>query len=208
MINQTLNQTSIEVLWTAVELTLRDLAEILPKVLLALLIIVVYIVLMMIINRLLRRTLTLLRIDELVKPVIAEAYISLTGLIILLVDIGIILLSAYSVILAFFPERIHVANIVLDYLARYASIVFIIIISFIVLSAIVRYIRVETKLRGFMFLLLLFVTLILTIDMASLSQEIKTALAWGISIGITGLIIVFATWYFYHDILEDKKRKP
>jgi len=179
----------------------------LPKVLLAFLIIVVYIVLMMIINRLLRRTLTLLRIDELVKPVIAEAYISLTGLIILLVDIGIILLSVYSVILAFFPEQIHIANIVLDYLARYASIVFIIIISFIVLSAIVRYIRVEAKLKGFMFLLLLFVTLILTIDIATLSPEIKTALAWGISIGITGLIIVFATWYFYHDILEDKRRK-
>ena len=207
MINQTLNQTSIEVLWTAIELTLRDLATMLPKVLLAFLIIVVYIVLMMIINRLLRRTLTLLRIDELVKPVIAEAYISLTGLIILLVDIGIILLSVYSVILAFFPEQIHIANIVLDYLARYASIVFIIIISFIVLSAIVRYIRVEAKLKGFMFLLLLFVTLILTIDIATLSPEIKTALAWGISIGITGLIIVFATWYFYHDILEDKRRK-
>ncbi len=206
MINQTLNQTDIEVLWKAIELTLRDLVALLPKALLALLVIVVYIVLMMIINRLLRRTLTILRIDELVKPVIAEAYISLTGLIILLVDIGIILLSAYSVILAFFPEQIRIANIVLDYLARYASIVFIIIISFIVLSAIVRYIRVETKLRGFMFLLLLFVTLILTIDITTLSPEIKTALTWGISIGIAGLIIVFATWYFYHDIIENKQK--
>ncbi len=201
-----INTTSqgVRTLFQAFELALRDLALLLPKLLIALVIITLYIVVIIFVNRMLRKILTLFRVDDLLKPILQEAYISLTGLIIVLTDIGMVLLAIYSVLLILFPQEISIANLLLGYLARYASIVFIIILSFIVLGSLVRFIRMEAKLRGFMFLLLLLMTMLVTIDITALSDTVKTALSWGISIGIASLIAVFAAWYFFHDLIEKK----
>ncbi len=217
---EAINTTSqgLKTLLQAFELALRDLALLLPKLLVALVIIALYIVVIIFINKMLRKILSIFKIDELLKPILQEAYISLTGLIIVLTDIGLVLLAVYSVLLIVFPQEIIMANILLGYLARYASIVFIIILSFIVLGSLVRFIRMEAKLRGFMFLLLLLVTMLVTIDITALSDTVKNALSWGISLGIASLITVFAAWYFFHDIIEkrlknnrrdsDKNSKP
>ncbi len=203
----TANYTSVEVLWEAFRLALRDLVYYLPSIFIAIIIIVLYIVLTMLINSILRKILKFLRIDELTKPLVKQLYVRLSTLIIILTDIGIAILAIYTIILIIAPQYIEYANFALYYAGRVASVVFIILISFIFLNLIVGYIRLEAKLRGFMFLVLLFITLTLIIDIAQLSEEIKTALAWGISIGISALITVFSIWFFFHELIEKKLEK-
>ncbi|OYT38003.1 MAG: hypothetical protein B6U89_06495 [Desulfurococcales archaeon ex4484_58] len=203
-INETGNETGLEIIWEAFKLALKDLVKYLPSIFLALAVIAVYILIIIVLNSLLRRILRLMKVDELAKPLIKQFYIRPSNLIILLADIGIVLLAIYSIILLVLPQYIVYANEALYYIGRVVSIIFIIITTFIFINVIVGYIRIEAKLRGFMFLLLLFITLTLIIDITTLSQEIKTALAWGISIGITLLIAVFSIWFFFHEIIERK----
>ncbi|MMZ67094.1 hypothetical protein D1872_296430 [compost metagenome] len=75
---------------------------------------------------------------------------------------------------------------------------------FLMLETIIERIRMEAKLRGFMFLLILFISLALVLDVTTLSNEVKNALAFGISLGIGLMIGVFAAWYFFHDVIEKK----
>ncbi len=203
----TANYTSVEVFWEAFRLAFRDLVYYLPSIFIAIIVIVLYIVLTMLINSILRKILKFLRIDELTKPLVKQLYVRISTLIIILTDIGIAILAIYTIILIIAPQYIEYANFALYYAGRVASVVFIILISFVFLNLIVGYIRLEAKLRGFMFLVLLFITLTLIIDIAQLSEEIKTALAWGISIGISALITVFSIWFFFHELMEKKLEK-
>lgn len=201
------NYTGIEILWESFRLAFRDLIYYLPHIFLAVIIIALYILLTILVNSILRKILVFLRIDELTRPLIKQLYIRMSTLIIFLTDIGIAVLAIYTIILIVAPQYIVYANYALYYAGRIASIIFIILLTFIFLNLIVGYIRLEAKLRGFMFLLLLFITLTLVIDIAQLSPEVRSALAWGISIGITALITIFTIWFFFHEIIEEKLGK-
>ena len=203
-VNETTGYYGLEIIWDALKLAIKELIEYLPSIFLALTLIAIYIAIALIINNILRKVFKLLRVDELIRPLTKQLYLSLTNLVILLVDLGLALLAIYSIILILLPSYIEYASLFLNYVGRIASIVFVIIIAFISLNVIVGYIRLETKLRGFMFLILLFVTLILIIDITTLSAEVRTALAWGIGIGISLMIAIFSIWYFFHDIIERK----
>jgi hypothetical protein len=198
------NTTGITILWDALRLALKDMIALLPSIFLSLVIVLLYILLIIAVNNILRKILTVLRVDELAKPLIRRFYVRLSTLIIFLTDLGIAILAGYTIILAIAPQYISGANYILYYTGRIVSIIFIILLTFLFVNAIVGYIRVEAKLRGFMFLLILFISITLVIDIAQLSEEVKTALAWGISIGIAALITVFSIWFFFHELIEAK----
>jgi len=197
------NYTGTEILWRALQYSLRDLVSILPLILIALLIIAVYTLVAIILTRLIRSILRLINIDELAKPLI-KYRISLTNIIIILLNLGIGLLAVYSIALIVYPAQVEIITSIVSYIARVASVVFLIIFVFIMLETIIERIRMEAKLRGFMFLIILFVTLALLLDITALSEEVKHALALGISIGIGLSIGVFSLWYFFHDLFEKK----
>ncbi|MCD6196659.1 MAG: hypothetical protein J7J82_07745 [Staphylothermus sp.] len=197
------NYTGTEILWKALQYSLRDLVSILPLILIALLVIAVYALVAIILTRLIRSILRLINIDELAKPLI-KYRISLTNIIIILLNLGIGLLAVYSIALIMYPTQVEVITSIVSYIARVASVVFLIIFVFIMLETIIEKIRMEAKLRGFMFLIILFVTLALLLDITALSEEVKHALALGISIGIGLSIGVFSLWYFFHDLFEKK----
>ena len=204
--NMTINETSIEVLWQAFRLAIRDLVNVAPSILLALVIIAIYIGLAILLNRIIRRVFKLFRVDELLKPLIRQAPFSLTSLVVVLIDVGLAILALYSIVLVLFPEQVHTTTLVVYYAARVASVVFLILFVFIALEAIAERIRMEAKMRGFILFLILFLSLVPILDITALSHEVKTALAWGISIGIGLAIGVFATWFFFHEILESMVR--
>ncbi len=197
------NYTGTEILWKALQYSLRDLVSILPLILIALLIIAVYTLIAIVLTRLVRSILRLINIDEMAKPLIRYR-ISLTNIIVILLNLGIGLLAVYSIALIMYPQRIDVITSIVSYIARVASVVFLIIFVFIALETIIERIRMEAKLRGFMFLIILFITLALLLDITALSEEVKHALAFGISIGIGLSIGVFSLWYFFHDLLEKR----
>lgn len=204
--NITVNETSIRVLWQAFRLAIRDLVNVVPSILLALVIIAIYIGLAILLNRIIRRVFKLFRVDELIKPLIRQTPFSLTNLVVVLIDVGLAILALYSIVLILFPEQVYTTTIIIYYAARVASVVFLILFVFIALEAVAERIRMEAKMRGFILFLLLFLSLVPILDITALSHEVKTALAWGVSIGIGLAIGVFATWFFFHEILESMVR--
>lgn len=204
--SNTTNETSIEVLWQAFRLALRDLVNLVPSILIALAIIAIYMGIAILLTRIIRRIFKLFRVDELLKPFIKRTPFSLTSLVVILVDVGLALLAAYSIVLTLFPEQVHAITLVLSYAARVASVIFLILFVFIALEAVTEHIRMEAKMRGFILLLILFISIVPILDITALSYEVKTALAWGISIGVGLAIGVFTAWFFFHEILESMIR--
>ncbi len=200
----TTNITGIKLVWEALRLALRDLVEVIPDVLIALAIISVYLAIAIILTRLVRKLFIVFKVDELLKPIMKHTYFSVTNLVLVLMNIGLALIALYSIVLTLFPEQVHTTTLVINYAARVASVVFLIFFIFIALNTVVERIRMEAKLKGFILLVTLFITIVPLLDVTALSQEVKTALAWGISIGIGLAIGVFAAWYFFHEILEEK----
>lgn len=207
--NTTVNETGVEVLWHAFKLALRDLVSIIPSILIALAIVAIYLGIAILLTRIIRRIFRLFRVDELLRPFIKRAPFSLTGLIVVLVNIGLALLAAYSITLTLFPGQAYTMTLILSYAARVASVIFLVLFVLIALEAVIEHIRIEAKMRGFILLLVLFISIVPVLDITALSYEVKTALAWGVSIGVGLAIGVFSAWFFFHEILESiiKSRK-
>ncbi len=201
-VSKAVNVTIIE---QAFRRAVADFVSMMPYIFTALAIIAIYVGIAVILTKLIRKLLTALKVDELLKPLFKEAYFSLTNLVIALMDVGIALLALYSIVLMLFPGQIHTLNTVLNYAARVVSVVFLIVFVFLAFNAIILRIRMEAKLRGFIFLLSFFITIVLILDITSISDQVKAALAWGVSIGIGLSIGVFAAWYFFHDYLQRKE---
>ncbi len=204
--NTTVNETGLGILGEAFKKALNDLVAFLPNILIALAIILIYVLIAIILTRITRILLSFFKIDELIKPFFKSSF-SITNIIIILIDIGIALLALYTTASLLFPTQLGLITSIIEYSLKVASIVFLIVFLFVTLEALIDRIRMEAKMRGFMFLLLFFISLVLIIDITALSPEVKHSLAIGISIGIGLTIGVFATWYFFREYIEKKTRE-
>ena len=185
----------------ALQLTLEELAFYLPKILFSIGILVVYVLIALVTTKIVRKTIRFLKIDEIFKPFLKET-ISISDLIVFFVNLGLALLAMYTLTSILLPEYLHALTSIIEYIGRIVSIVFIIFFTFILLNSIVERVRMETKMKGFMLLMTLFITLILVIDVTAVSEEVKASLTWGISLGLGLAIGVFAAWYFFHEYLR------
>ncbi len=188
----------------AFEMAVKDFLNSFPYILGGLAILLIYTAIALIVTFTLRKLLRIIHLDDVLRPLLGEAYFSLTNLIIALVDIGIALLAIYSIVVVFTPSQLGSVTLFVEYGARVASVVFLIVFLFIMFNAIIHRIRMEMKLRGFIFIISFFTATILLLDVTALSKDVKDALAWGFSIGIGLSIGVFAVWFFFHDIWEKK----
>jgi len=201
------NGTSAEILWQAFKEAIYDLVNAIPSILLALAIAIVYVGLAILLNRVIRGIFKVFHIDEFLKPFIRQAPFSFTSLVITLVDVGLAMLAIYSIVLIVFPGQLHLTSLVVQYATRVVSVVFLILFIFMALEAIVERIRVEAKMRGFILFLILLLSFVPILDITALSSEVKSALAWGVSIGVGLAIGVFAAWFFFHEILESMTKR-
>ncbi len=199
------NETGLEVIREAFTLAVRDLVNALPLVFSALAILAIYAVIAIVLSKLVKKLFDFFKIDEIVKPLLKETYFSLTNLIIAIMDIGIALLAVYTVTLLLFPGEVEKVTLIITYGARLASVVFLLIAFFIIFNAIIYRIQMEAKMKGFIFLLSFFIAVVLMLDITAISPEVKTALAWGISIGISIAIGVFAAWFFFGETMKRKE---
>lgn len=185
----------------ALQLTLEELAFYLPKILFSIGILVVYVLIALVTTKIVRKTIRFLKIDEIFKPFLKET-ISISDLMVFFVNLGLALLAIYTLTSILLPEYLHALTSIIEYIGRIVSIVFIIFFTFILLNSIVERVRMETKMKGFMLLMTLFITLILIIDVTAISEEVKASLTWGISLGLGLAIGVFTAWYFFHEYLR------
>jgi len=185
----------------ALQLTLEELAFYLPKILFSIGIPVVYVLIALVTTKIVKKTIRFLKIDEIFKPFLKET-INISDLMVFFVNLGLALLAMYTLTSILLPKYLHALTSIIEYIGRIVSIVFIIFFTFILLNSIVERVRMETKMKGFMLLMTLFITLILIIDVTAISEEVKASLTWGTSLGLGLAIGVFAAWYFFHEYLR------
>lgn len=201
------NQTTWNTLKEAFELALNDVINFVPKILMIIVIITVFFVISLVLNKLVTKILKVVKIDELLKIMNKNIPISISGIIQFLINIGLALIALYTIILLVLPGQINIITSTVMYISRVASVAFIIILVFILLNVVIERIRMETKMRGFMFLITYFIVIILIIDVTTLSQEVKSALSQGISLGIGLAIGVFTAWYFFGEAFLKRARE-
>ncbi len=188
----------------AVIRALKDIEFLIPKLVISIILVCIFFVIAIVLNRVLSKVFEIVKIEELFKPIkrYTGMAVSFTSLILGIVNVAIALTALYTISSVAFPEWVDIINAILDYFARVVSVVFLIAVVFVAVSRIAEKIAVEEKMKNFMTLIMLFIVIVLLIDVTNLSREIKSALAWGLSIGIGISMGVFSAWFFFRDLIR------
>ncbi len=182
-------------------LALRDVESTLPRVILSIVILLVFFIIAVLINRVFSRLLEIVRIDEFLG---FEKYtgIQFSSLLLAIANAVIVLTAIYTVASVAFPSSLPLVNSVMEYAARIISVIFLISVVFVAVSRMTEKVAVSGKIRDFMTLVMLFIVLVLLIDVTNLTPEVKSALAWGLSVGIGISIGIFTFWYFFEESIK------
>ena len=199
------SKTAIEILREALRYALSEIAYLLPKIVISIIIIVIFFVIALVLTRIVKKILNIVKLEEIVKKYIKYT-IPIDTLIIALINLGIFFIAIYTIVLVTYPEAMIYISLISNYLGRVASVAFLIIFVFIVINTIIDKLRMEKGLRGFMMILTFLITMILIVDITSLTPEVKSALTWGLSLGIGLSIGIFTLWYFFSDILKRREK--
>jgi len=188
----------------ALQLTLKELAFYLPKILFSIGIVVVYVLVALAITRITRKILKLTKIDNVFKSFF-NGTINISDVVIGFINVGLALLAVYTLTSILLPKYLHNLTLIIEYVGKIVGVVFAVFFAFILLNSMVERVKMEAKVKEFMFITTLSITLILIVDITAVSEEVKASVAWGISLGLGLAIGAFAAWYYFHEYLG---RKP
>ncbi|MCD6236301.1 MAG: hypothetical protein J7J94_04870, partial [Thaumarchaeota archaeon] len=97
---------------------------------------------------------------------------------------------------------VEVANSILIYGARVISVIFLAIILFAAFSSVIERIRVESRMKGYLFFIVMLLLTAMLIDVTALSEPVKQSLYTGLAIGIGASLAIFSIWFFFHEYLD------
>ncbi|RLG82298.1 MAG: hypothetical protein DRO09_00610 [Thermoprotei archaeon] len=196
----------IEALIEALKLTAIELMQLVPKILASIVILALFIVVARLLSSLAKKIVELFKLEDLLKPLMDryQVPISITSIILALLNIGIALLAFYSIVMLLFPEHLELASASINMVSRLLSVISLMLFAFIAVAVVTERVKAERGLRGFMVLLITLISMVLVVDIAALSEEVKSSLTWGLSLGIGLSIGVFTAWFFF----AEKVAKP
>ncbi|MCD6409428.1 MAG: hypothetical protein J7L98_03685 [Candidatus Verstraetearchaeota archaeon] len=196
-----------DLLLEALGMTLAEVAELVPKILISVIVAALFIVAAVLVTKVVRKILDTIKLDEIAGSMLSRWGLSISWIIVTLLNIGIALLALYTIVMIISPGLSEIVATAVNYISRIASVIFLMIFTFTVINAIVEKLKVESTIRGFLLLFAFFIALALIIDVTSLSTEVKSALTWGISLGIGLSMGVFAAWYFFGEQIAERLRE-
>lgn len=182
----------------------QELAELAPRLFLALLAVMATLVSVKVVNTYLRRLLTFSKIDEAVERLTGSRLpISPSSLIVGAADLGLGFIGAYLAMSLLLPPDLMVrVDSAALYAARVLSVLAMIGFVLLAFNMLMGRIRLETKLKSYMTFVSFLLATALLIDVVALSDPVKQALVSGLAIGIGLSIAVFAAWFFFADYIE------
>lgn len=175
-----------------------------PKLILGIVTLVAAFLILRLVGGAIRKLLSIANMDELTEKYFGvKAPLSINSIILAIFYIGVILAAVYGLINIFLGEAyIELANSLLIYGARVISVVFLAIILFVAFSGIIEKIRVESRMRGYLFFIIMLLLTAMLIDITALSEPVKHSLYTGLAIGIGASLTVFSVWFFFHEYFE------
>ncbi len=181
-----------------------------PKLILGIVTLVAAFLILRLVGGTIRRLLSIANMDELTEKYFGvKAPLSINSIILAVFYIGVILAAVYGLINIFLGEAyIELANSLLLYGARVISVIFLAIILFVAFSGIIEKIRVESRMRGYLFFIIMLLLTAMLIDITALSEPVKNSLYTGLAIGIGASLTVFSVWFFFHEYFEKLLERP
>jgi len=190
----------------------KEILYLTPKLLIAILMIVMAFIILRFVGSGVRKLLSMADIDGMIKRYSGiELPISFNSIILSLLYIGVVLVLIYGFINLFLGEAyIETATSVMIYGARVISVIVLAILLFTAFSAVIEKIRVESRMKGYLFFIVMLLLTAMLIDITALSEPVKQSLYIGLAIGIGASLAVFSVWFFFHEyfdkMLERKRR--
>jgi len=187
-----------------------ELMVLIPKLIIGIIIIIVAFVVLKLIGGFMRKLLSIANIDELLdKYLKVRLPLSVNSVVLALFYVGVILAAVYGLINVFLGEAyVELANSLLLYGARLMSVILLAVILFAAFSGIIEKIRVESRMKGYLFFIIMLLLTAMLIDVTALSEPVKQSLYTGLSVGIGASLAVFSIWFFFHEYLEKLLEKP
>jgi len=181
-----------------------ETVRLIPKIFIALVVVLLTVAVIKILNFAIRKIFKVVRLDEAFEKLSRISLpFSLSKAIVWIADLGIALISFYSLVNLFLgAQYTHLFAEAVYYGARLLSIVALTIVIFALFNSVIEKMKVETRLKGYMFFILLFLVTAMLIDVTALSDPLKSSLTMGLSIGVGISVGVFAVWFFFHEYLD------
>jgi len=181
-----------------------DIATLLPKIILTIIVLIIAFLAIRLLNIFFKRLLELVNLDDVFKTLVkTELPFSLSNLIIILIDAGIILIAIFGLSNIFFdPSQMELIRGIFEYALRILSIIAVTILWFMMFDLLIERVSTESRLRGYILFILLIIVTMMIVDLTALSQSTKSVMEQGLSIGLAITVGVFAIWFFFHDYLD------
>ena len=185
-----------------------DIIEIAPYALVSIILIILTGFIIKYMNKGIKWIMKTARIDELFREILPKGTrISITYIIILLIDVGIIALTTTLILRIFQGIAPETVSLLLLYVSRLVSIIVMLIVFTVSLDLLSRIVALERKIESLFFILLFFFGLSMIIDLTGLSESIKQVLAGGVTLGIGISLGLFVAWILFGDYLERLVKK-
>lgn len=183
---------------------LREIASSIPKFFLAAAALLAALVVMRVVNKAIRWLVSVSGLEGVLREVLPEGTrVSLSTLLVVMADAAILVAASAAVINLYVPEGAPLYREALGYIARVGSVVVLSVLAVIVVDAVVKSMRLERKTERFFVMLSSLILVILVVDLAALSSEVKIALTAGLALGVGLLIGVFSIWAFFGEYIEE-----
>jgi len=199
-----MTNASAELIQEFLKTLVSEIINLGPKLLAGVIIIVAAFIALRILGMIVKKVLSFADVDGMIKRYTGiELPIPFNGIVMGLLYLGIGLAAIYGLISVFLGEQyLELASSLTMYGARIISVVVIALLLFTAFSAIIERIRVESRLKGYLFFVIMLLLTAMLIDVTALSEPVKHALYAGLSIGIGASLAVFAVWFFFHEYFE------
>lgn len=167
-----------------------ETVRLIPKIFIVLVVIVLTALVIKLLNFSFRKLLKMVRLDEAFERLAGITLpFSLSNVIIWVADLGIALIAIYGIVNLFlgtlytqlFTEGLY-------YGARVLSIIALTLVIFTLFNTAIEKVKVETRLKGYMFFIILLLVTAMLVDITALSDPVKNALITGLSLGVLSLI--------------------
>ena len=181
-----------------------DIAILLPRIILTIIVLIIAFLAIRLLNIFFKRLLQLVNLDGIFKTLVkTELPFSLSNLIIILIDVGIILIAIFGLSNIFFdPSQMELIRGIFEYALRILSIIAVTILWFMMFNLLIERVSTESRLRGYILFILLIIVTMMIVDLTALSHSTKNVMEQGLSIGLGITVGVFAIWFFFHDYLD------
>jgi hypothetical protein len=197
-------QPIYDLLVDAMSRIVTDIVTLLPKIILTIIVLIIVFLAIRLLNVFFKRLLELVNLDGIFKTLVkTELPFSLSSLIIILIDVGILLIAVFGLSNIFFdPFQMESIRGIFEYALRILSVLAVTILWFMMFNILIERVSIESRLRGYVLFILLIIVTMMIVDLTALSISTKNVMEQGLSIGLGITVGVFAIWFFFHDYLD------